>query len=215
MAAAAKLELLKTCPAMPGFEHVNRFFDTTRKKLAAKILPGEYYVSKHDEYIMTTLGSCVSACIWDEFAKIGGMNHFMLPSNGSAGVPADIAHASEEARYGTVAMEHLINTILKNGGRRDRLRVKIVGGGRVLRTATDVGSKNINFVREFLCNENLAIEGEHLGGQWPRKVCFHPLTGSAQVKELKSLANDTVARRESDYEKKLRAEESAGSVELF
>ena len=66
-------------PSIAGFEHVNRYVDREHGVIAAKILPGEYYVTQEDELITTVLGSCISACIRDKESGMGGMNHFMLP----------------------------------------------------------------------------------------------------------------------------------------
>ena len=106
-------------PALPGFEMINRYPDKMHDVFAAKILPGEYYVTRHDEMIVTVLGSCISACIRDPSAGIGGMNHFMLPADNQARGPT---HVDAAARYGNYAMEHMVNDILKHGGRRERLR---------------------------------------------------------------------------------------------
>lgn len=201
--------------ALPGFEHVSRYYDPPHAMMTAKILPGELYVTTQDEAIVTVLGSCVSACIWDRTAGIGGMNHFMLPASADQSRVADFAHASEAARYGTFAMEALINAILKYGGRRSALQIKIVGGGRVLRGATEVGQRNIEFVREFIVNEGLTLGGEHVGGVLPRKVWFHPLTGRARVKELKSTATSTVADREQQYATRIGSDAKGGDIELF
>ena len=200
---------------LPGFEHVTRYFDPTHQMMTAKILPGELYVTTQDEAVITVLGSCVSACIWDRTVGIGGMNHFMLPTGGDQGRVTDFAQASEAARYGTFAMEHLINSILKFGGRRSALQIKVVGGGRVLRGATDVGDRNIEFVREFIRNEQLNLIGEHLGGVLPRKVWFHPLSGRALVKELKSTATTRIADREEQYATRIGSDSKGGEIELF
>ncbi len=201
---------------LPGFAHINRYFDPLRKVDSAKILPGEYYVTRAAEFIVTVLGSCVSACIWDPTAKLGGMNHFMLPDPAGRQTAASlIAVATDGARYGSYAMEHLINTILKYGGRRERLRVKIVGGGCVLAGSTDIGAMNIAFVREFIANERLALVGEHVGGLTPRKVNFDPMTGRAQVKVISVMKNDTIAARERRYRKTLAQAVPGGEIELF
>ncbi len=201
--------------ALPGFEQVNRYYDPTRQLMTAKILPGELYVTTGDEAIVTVLGSCVSACIWDKTTGVGGMNHFMLPASADQSRVADFAHASEAARYGTFAMEHLINSILKHGGRRQSLLIKIVGGGRVLKGATDVGERNISFVRQFIRNEGLMMMGEHLAGVLPRKVWFQAQTGRALVKELKSTATTTVAAREQQYATRIVSDTKGGDIELF
>ncbi len=201
---------------LPGFEHINRYWDPHQQRMSAKILPGEFYVTTHDENILTTLGSCVSACIWDPDGKIGGMNHIMLPG-GNESSAIDFSNPTEATRYGSFAMEHMINAILKHGGRRPRLLAKVVGGGKVLRHVSNVGERNIAFVREFLATEGLHVLGEHVGGNYPRKVCFRPQTGHALVKELRSTSNDTIADREQRYAARLRSETLAQvqAVELF
>ena len=199
-------------PALGGFDHVNRFWDQTKDRVHAKILPGEYYVTTADEVISTVLGSCVAACIWDPEARIGGMNHFMIPSASrtESGAPTD-----ETARYGLFAMEYLINTILKHGGERSRLQTKIVGGGHVMAIATDIGQRNIDFVRRYLAAEGLPLAGECVGGPHPMKAVFHPVDGRAQVLAIKSRNKDTVVKRERSYADHLRQESGAGAVELF
>ncbi|OOZ38019.1 hypothetical protein BOW53_16745 [Solemya pervernicosa gill symbiont] len=132
--------------SLPGFEDVKRYWDKTNDIFSAKILPGEFYVTANDELITTVLGSCVSVCIRDRIFGIGGMNHFMLPhDNSGTGSWVASDNVSVSTRYGTYAMEHMINEILKNGGNRKNFEVKVFGGGRILANMTDVGIKNINF----------------------------------------------------------------------
>lgn len=203
-------------PVLPGFAHINRYWDPQQQCFAAKILPGQYYVTLHDEMIVTVLGSCVSACVRDQVFGIGGMNHFMLPNEGK--VPAIKEHSQildEAARYGVYAMELLINEVLKNGGRRQNLEVKITGGGRMLAHLSDVGQSNIVFVRKFLATEGLEIAAEDVGDIFPRKVYYLPGTGKVKVKKLRSMHNDTVARREDAYLQDLQKQSVQGEVELF
>ena len=103
----------------------NVYYDRTFDCEAAKILPGEYFVSEEGIVIMTVLGSCIAACIWDSQRRIGGMNHFMLPDNGGG--------ASDSGRYGSFAMELLINEMLKMGASRMTLEAKVFGGGAVIK----------------------------------------------------------------------------------
>lgn len=202
--------------ALPRFEHINRYWDPHQESFAAKILPGEYYVTLHDEIIVTVLGSCVSACIRDRVFGIGGMNHFMLPSDGNAPFPRERGRVIDEsARYGVFAMELLINEILKNGGRRENLEVKITGGGRMLANMSDIGERNIDFVRQFLATEGLAIASEEVGDIYPRKVYYFPGTGKVRVKKLLTMHNDTVVRREDAYRQDLQKQAPQGDVELF
>lgn len=198
--------------AYAGYEHINRYWDRTNDCHAAKILPGEYYVTGRGELITTVLGSCISACIRDKNLGIGGMNHFMLPHSTKLqgwGV------ASSEARYGSYAMEVLINDILMNGGRRANLEVKLFGGGNVLAQVTSIGQGNINFALEYVRTENLALIAEDMGGICPRKVIFYPDSGRVQVKKLRSMHNDTVLQREKKYQQNLDKKPATTKLELF
>lgn len=141
----------------------------------------------------TILGSCVAACIRDIEARVGGMNHFLLAE--PSGSARDRYGAS--ARYGAFAMEQLINKVLTRGsGRKANLEIKIFGGGLINSALTDVGAKNIEFVREFLGNEGYVIASEDVGGSFARRVMFKPHSGRAFVKRLDSVAASSVAREE-------------------
>ena len=198
-----------------GFSEVNRYWDRQREMYAAKILPGQYYVTVEEELIATVLGSCVSACIRDPAMGIGGMNHFMLPTGEHTGKLMD--RNSDATRYGNFAMEKLINDILKHGGRRENLEVKVFGGGKVIEhmTESDVGGRNIRFVREFLATEGLRIAAEDLGDIYPRKLVYEPKTGKVFMKKLRSMHNDTVAKREASYKQELEKKPVSGDIELF
>ena len=203
----------KQPPALAGFQQINRYWDPRMHVWSAKILPGELYVSMHGEMVTTVLGSCVAACIRDKQKGIGGMNHFMLPVEGehSHGWGGDAL----ETRYGNWAMEALINEILKRGGKRGHLEVKLFGGGAVLENMTDIGERNIDFVRSFLADEGLKIAAEDLGGKLPRKVLYFPDTGSCRVRRLNHVKNSTLYSREEAYAKKVSSASTDGSVELF
>jgi chemotaxis protein CheD len=201
---------------LPGFEHIRRSWNETYQSYAARILPGEYYVTRNDEGVYTTLGSCISACIRDTASGIGGMNHFMLPFTASSAADAwKAAGSSAATRYGNYAMEHLINEIMRNGGRRENLEVKIFGGGRILQNMTDVGEKNIAFVRDYLFTEGLRVVSEDVGNVFPRMVVYFPSTGRVRVKRLRSLHNNVIATEEIRYIDSLKEKPVTGDVELF
>jgi len=191
----------------------NVYYDRTFDCDAAKILPGEYYFTPKDMLIVTVLGSCVAACIRDKVSGIGGMNHFMLPDGGS---DTD-SPVSASMRYGTYAMEVLINDLLKAGARRENLEAKVFGGGAVLRgfTAINVGERNAKFVRNYLRSENIKVTAEDLNDVHPRKVYFFPRTGKVLVKKLKQMNNNTLVNREQDYANRLQTKPVGGDVELF
>ena len=208
------LQKIKTSSTLPGFDHINRYWDKTNNSYAAKILPGEYYVTTAEELIVTVLGSCISACIRDRVLGIGGMNHFMLPQTDGDGSWGG-GSVNTATRYGNYAMEHMINDILKNGGKRENLEVKVCGGGKILQKMTDIGMKNIAFVRTYLSMEGLDLVAEDVGDIYPRKVQYMPLTGKLRVKKLRSLHNDTIIKRESEYKHEIEDVPVAGDVELF
>ncbi|MCA1855147.1 chemoreceptor glutamine deamidase CheD [Massilia oculi] len=191
----------------------NVYYDRTFDCEAAKILPGEYYYTGKDMLIVTVLGSCVSACIRDRMTGLGGMNHFMLPDGGGDGG----SPVSASMRYGSFAMEILINDLLKAGARRDHLEAKVFGGGAVLRgfTAMNVGERNAAFVTSFLKTERIPVLASDLNDIYPRKVYFFPKTGKVLVKKLMQTQNDTLAKRELDYAKRLRVEPVGGDIDLF
>ena len=190
----------------------NVYYDRTFDCDAAKILPGEYYYTPKDMLIVTVLGSCVSACIRDRMKGLGGMNHFMLPDGGDPGNPV-----SASMRYGTYAMEVLINDLLKAGARREHLEAKVFGGGAVLRgfSAMNVGERNAAFVINFLKTERIPVLAEDLNDIYPRKVYFFPRTGKVLVTKLMQTHNDTLAKREHDYASRLKVAPVSGDVDLF
>ncbi len=199
---------------LPGFENIKRGWNTSFEAVAARLLPGEYFVTLHDEAIYTTLGSCISACIRDRVSGIGGMNHFMLPASTSSD-SWKAADNSASARYGNVAMEHLINNILKNGGKRQNLEAKIFGGGRIIANMTDVGMRNIAFARDYLETEGLKVTSEDVGETFPRMVVYFPATGKVRVKRLRALHNNTIVEMETRYLSTIEEKPVSGDIELF
>jgi chemotaxis protein CheD len=200
---------------LPGFEHMRRFWDPTHGCMTVKVLPGEFYVSSQEEMVSTVLGSCVSACIRDNERRIGGMNHFMLPEPMTGERNDWSAAIGRAARYGSDAMEQLINAILKAGGRRDALTVKIFGGGRVLAQMTDVGQRNIAFVKRYLQTEGLQLAAEDVGDIYPRQLQFFPASGRVRVRQLRSQRDAELAANEQRYLKRLANDPIKGEVELF
>ena len=177
---------------------------------AAKIGPGEYYITQRDMVIVTVLGSCVSACLRDPVAKVGGMNHFMLPDRDAEGP------LSASARYGAYAMEVLINQLFALGAKRERLEAKLFGAARVLPGMSDIGERNAKFALEYLRRESIRVLAEDLGHDEPCKIYFFAQTGRVLLKRLKTLRNDTIVQRERDYARRLeRLSGRPASADLF
>lgn len=210
-----QLEAANAAPlprALPGFENIRRYRNATGA-LIAKLLPGDFYVTREDEVLDTVLGSCVSACIRNPRLKIGGMNHFMLPRPSGSGNDTWESLAGRATRYGSASMEQLINRILSVGGTRADLEVKIFGGGRVLSSLSDVGNHNVTFVRDFLRQEGLQVSSEDVGDICPRHVQYFPLTGRVRVRHLN--ARQDVVQEEQKYLKGLDQAPVAGEIDLF
>jgi len=187
-----------------------RAFDTP----AIKILPGEFYVTSEEIALTTTLGSCVAACIHDPVACIGGMNHFMLPDSSGE---RNTSVVSSSARYGTFAMELLLNQLYAAGASRRRLQARVFGGAHVLPGASvsHVGKRNAEFVRDFLRRETIELVGHKLAGTDALKVCFFPATGKTWVKPLPVSDVGSVARLEVEHARRIRRQPTGGDVELF
>jgi len=205
---AAHLQTLKAAPRKPGeasFFFQDHHFQTN----AVKILPGEYFVSQEGIVIMTVLGSCIAACIWDSQRRIGGMNHFMLPE----GTPLDTS-----GRYGSYAMELLINEMIKLGARRENMQAKVFGGGQVIASFTtmNVGERNTKFVMDYLQTERIPIVSKDVLDIYPRKVVFFPVTGKAMVKRLAHSHPDKLESQERAGNAATVVQSTAGgSVDLF
>jgi chemotaxis protein CheD len=188
-----------------------RYHDKAFGCEAVKLLPGEYFATDRDMALVTVLGSCVAACLRDPVAGVGGMNHFMLPSDDSAG------SLSRSTRYGAYAMEVLINQLMRMGARRERLEAKVFGGGAVVPglTAVNIGRDNAEFAMEYLRAEKIAVSADDLMGTDPRKVYFFPRTGKVLVRMLRTLRNETILEREKSYSLRLNQLPSGGDIELF
>jgi chemotaxis protein CheD len=204
----SRVDQLKAQPRKPGeasFFYADHHFQVD----AVKVLPGEYFVANDDIVVMTVLGSCIAACLWDGRARIGGMNHFMLP-DGDTG--------DGSGRYGSYAMELLINEMLKLGARRETMQAKIFGGAQVMAgfTTMNVGERNTQFVQDYLSTERIPIVSQDVLDIHPRKVCFFPVTGKALVKRLAHSHPETLAVEERRGNAATVAKSNAGgSVDLF
>jgi chemotaxis protein CheD len=204
-------------PMLPAFAHMQRFWDPQLDSWTVKILPGEYYVTRGEEAVSTVLGSCISACVRDPVKNVGGMNHFMLPEDSSTGPNSWLDPAVGLAtRYGSYAMESLINDLLKLGATRERLEIKVFGGGRVLSGMTDVGARNIDFVRSYIQLEGYRITAEDLGGTQPRKVVYFPASGRVRMRRLRPVENRIISHHEQLYLASIGSKAAGGGdVELF
>lgn len=199
---------------LPGFEGIRRHAGPGGQCIA-RILPGEYYVTREDEVLDTVLGSCVAACVRHPRLGIGGMNHFMLPGASGGGEDAWESLANRATLYGSASMEQLINRILRAGGTRQELEVKIFGGANMLSSRTDIGGRNVRFVRDFLDHEGLPIISEDVGDACSRHVRYFPRSGRARVRRLAFTRTQRVESQEQRYLQGLENASLAGEIDLF
>ena len=157
------------------------------------------------------LGSCVSACIRDQYAGIGGMNHFMLPLSHASGWADD----RESTRYGNFAMEKLINELIKAGCSRTRMEVKLFGGGNVTETNNLIGTQNSDFALQYLEAEGLACAAQDLRGPYPRRIQYYPATGRVVRRLLGSNESALIVREESTYANSLSSKKTSGEIQIF
>jgi chemotaxis protein CheD len=205
-AGAARVAQLKAQSRKQG-EASFFFYDAHFKNAAVKVLPGEYFVHNEDLLVMTTLGSCIAACLWDRHAQVGGMNHFMLPEG-----------AGDSGRYGSFAMELLINEMMKRGAAKSRMEAKIFGGGAVIAgmNTINVGERNTNFVLDYLKTERIPVVSKDVLDVYPRKVCFLPHSGKAMVKRLAPTNTDALIQQDRAAAQQAQpVVATGGSIDLF
>ena len=205
--SAGQLARLKATSRRAG-EASFFYYDAHFKNNAVKVLPGEFFVHADDILVMTTLGSCIAACLWDRERRVGGLNHFMLPEAGGA---------ADSGRYGAFAMELLVNELIKLGASRTTMEAKVFGGGAVIggMNSLNVGERNTRFVLDYLKTERIAVVSKDVLDVYPRKVCFLPASGKAIVKRLATTNSDTLAAQELAAQKAQTSSGAGGSIDLF
>ena len=198
-----RLDRLRARPPRPG-EASFFFYDAHFRSEAVKVLPGEHFVYDEDLLVMTTLGSCIAACLWDREKRVGGMNHFLLPEGGQG---------SDSGRSGSYAMELLIGEMVKRGATRSTMEAKVFGGGAVISgmSSINVGERNTTFVLDYLRSERITVVSKDVLDIYPRKVCFLPASGKAMVKRLASANTEAQTARQ----RAAPAMSGGGLVDLF
>jgi len=144
------------------------------------LYPGQIVTSGQPLMVSTILGSCVSICLWDPAAKVGGINHYLLPNNPLNG--------QSDLRYGNTAIERLIERLLALGVKKQLLVAKVVGGASILTNFSDtrksIGDQNVDMARTLLAKHGINVSGEQTGGTRGRKLLFHTGNGCVFSKEI-------------------------------
>jgi chemotaxis protein CheD len=179
-----------------------RFYSQKLKKTVVMLMAGEYYATQDGEVLYTVLGSCIATCIYDDERNMAGMNHFLLPGM----LRPDEMLSCRVGRYGMFAMELLIGELIKLGARRESLRAKVFGGGRVLQFRKDDGDvtgSNIRFAKKFLELEGIPTATADLGGNSGRKILFFSDTHRVLLKRFDMTKETRAFEDERTYKNKV------------
>ena len=202
----------EACQIGDYYSDISRYYDQNFGLTVVKLISGDCYsTSVPDEMMVTILGSCISACMRDPVAKVAGMNHFLLPGDGaqSLNMPGDAA------RYGAFAMEKLINGLIGRGARKERLEIKLFGGGNVIDNSAMIGSRNVDFVLGFLDKEGMPVASSDLGGDAPRRIHYFASDGRVMLRRLKRKEDMRILVEEKAFASSLVQKPVGGDIELF
>lgn len=136
------------------------------------LYPGTLFANPREYLISTVLGSCVSVCLWDAVARLGGMNHFMLPLWNGEGLATP--------KYGNIAIEKLLSKLFGMGCRSERLTAKVFGGANITGSGNDVfmiGSRNIMLASQLLEDYSIPVVASDTGGHLGRKIIMNSASG--------------------------------------
>lgn len=190
------------------------YFDDVLSVHLVPVMAGQCsWTNAGDIAFSTTLGSCISVCAYDEDMGVGGMNHFLLPNASES----EGRRFSKSFRYGSAAVENLLNCLYKNGAAKNGIKIKIFGGANIISTsAQDIGARNIAFTRDFFERENMRIKSEDVGGDYARRVIFYPQSGRVMLQTLNERdALEQIQNKETNILQKLQKVREGADVELF
>jgi chemotaxis protein CheD len=179
---------------------VLRLWDREHRRWSARILPGQEFVTRHDEFISAVVGSSIAVCLRDPAERVGGMRLVMLPASGSQegaskGMKADLT----ALRNCHGELTHLIGELTKVGASRERLKARIFGGMRGIEGVAEAAAMTTVCVRQFLRDQGIPVVGERLGDTHPRLISFSPTTGTVAIKRLASRYAAIVSSKEMQY----------------
>jgi chemotaxis protein CheD len=204
-------DLVKPLPYTPGNDGI---IDPRFGLKVFKLLPGDLWVTRRHEVLTTVVGACIAVCVRDPTSGVGGMNHFMLPTPGPVPVGKSPSGRGRADGDGADALRTLIDAVAGHGAARDRLEAQLFGGAAVGPDLSDVGHANIEFARQFLKSEGIALRSESVGDVAPRRVNFFPATGEVMLRRLRVVVNDSLALRERAYLDSLRQGIPSGTPEV-
>lgn len=145
---------------------------------------GEIEVTAKDAVVLVCygLGSCVGVALTDPIAGVSSLAHVVLPES-SLGRTADFP----PAKYADTAIPAVLEKMKHFGAVPDRLQARIAGGARVLKgfgmpnDRLDIGTRNIEAVKEALAAHGIKLVGEDVGGCYGRTMRLYADNGRVTV----------------------------------
>ncbi|MDR3670700.1 MAG: chemotaxis protein CheD [Holophaga sp.] len=147
------------------------------------LFPCMVFTHRQEHLVTTVLGSCVAVCLQDSAMGMGGINHYMLALWNGDGLPTP--------KYGNIAIETLVRSMLDQGCTQNRMSAKIFGGANVIQACRghfNVGGRNIDIARELLGQKGIPITAEDVGGDFGRRIIYNTNTGLVLVSRLKPIS---------------------------
>jgi len=147
-------------------------------RLQVYLHAGQLHAASAPTAISTVLGSCVAVCLHDPIAKVGGMNHYLLPLH---------VEREQSPRFGTVAVPQLIEAVIRAGASRGALVAKVFGGASVIGAMTKgrrLGEENALLAVRLLEEARIPVLDQDVGGTRGRKLVFFCDEGTAWVRQL-------------------------------
>ncbi len=190
-----------------------RYFDKRLNAMVVSVCQGDYYVSaRPNEVLSTLLGSCIAVCMRDEKIGCGGMNHFVLPTQGASSTGP---FPSPVLRYGSYSIERLTNDLIARGAKRARLEIKVFGGANIISGSRNFGHSNAEFVERYFAREGLRIAAKDIRGTAARRLRYFPVTGAAFVSYSSGAPGRALVEREADVAQRLNYDGGGRRVEIF
>jgi chemotaxis protein CheD len=143
---------------------------------------GQVYVSSKPQTVVMILGSCVGVCLWDAVHSVGGATHFLLPSWDGRGAASP--------RYGSIAIEVLLQKLMESGARREHLAAKVFGGGclfdsmRASEAKESLGQRNVEAAIAALAKSRVPVVLAETGRERGQRIVFNTATGESLVRNL-------------------------------
>lgn len=153
--------------------------DIAGRMRRVNVMQGMSHVTDEPGVVLfAVLGSCVACCLYDPRARIGGMNHFLLPEPRHGRIGA----ADAAQNYGLYAMETLVDAMLRKGADRVSLQAHLYGGANMHAGMQAIGTGNIRYARTFLTRMGIRLSQTNVGGDVSRRVDFRAAGGQVRCR---------------------------------